>query len=178
MTTSIPAFGSPLEIRFRGIYDYDNLLPTIRDYFESYDFEIQESSFKYKQGGGPAGTEADIKVQGIRFVSHYIKITLSLKGHMWNVNRKEQDVAGKKKVLTGGKIQLYIECNAELDYKNMFVPKGNKDKLLINWMKSVLDDKYTGLQTIDNYITGIVFIRQLARGLHTNLKEYLGMECF
>ena len=178
MGDKIPAFPVPLEIRFRGVYDYDNLLPVIRDHFESRDFNVKDTGFKYKAGSGPAGTEADIKVEGERFISHYIKVTLKINGHLWNVNRKESVVNGEKKILTGGKIQLYIECEAELDYRNMFaVKKGDKDALK-NWMKITLDDNYTGLQGKENYVTGIVFIRMLANELHQKIKKYLGMECY
>lgn len=177
----ISAYGSPLEIRFRGLYDYDNLLPAIRSFYEEHEFEkIRDEGFKYKAGSGPAGTEVDIKVGGERYVSHYIKIVLKVKGHAWNVSRKEQDYHGQTKKVTGGKIQLYVECTAELDYANMFAPKNpsKQKKAMFDWMKNTLDNQYTGLQAGDNYMTGIVFIRSLATGLQNHIKEYLNMECY
>ncbi|MFP4523229.1 MAG: hypothetical protein ACOCQQ_01875 [Candidatus Nanoarchaeia archaeon] len=181
MSTKINAYAKPLEIRFKGLYDYDNLLPTIRSYFEEHEFDtLRDTGFKYKAGSGPAGTEVDIKIEGVRFVSHYIKITLKIKGHAWNVNRKEQDYHGQKKKVTGGKIQLYVECTAELDYANMFAPKNpsKQKKAMLDWMKNILDDQYTGLQAGENYVTGQVFIRSLASDLQRRVKQYLNMECY
>jgi hypothetical protein len=173
-----PAFGDPLLIRYRGTYDYDGLLAKIRKYFAEYDLKIDEPKFKFKQAGA-GGAEADFRVKGWRLVSHYIKINLQIDGHAWDVKRKTIEKNGEKKVVTDGKIQMTIVCTASFDYANAFDSnkKKNAEKFLIDWMKKQLDDEWVGMQFGENYVNGLVFIRQLVLNLDSVIKEHLNMEC-
>ena len=178
MASKIPAFSKPILIRFRGIYDFDGLMALMRKFFAEYEFkEIQEPKFKFKLSG--AGSEAEFRIKAYRVVSHYIKITLQVDGHGWDIKREPMEIDGKKKIMTGGKIELTINGTVEFDYANMFDSSKAKkgEKLLIEWMHKRLDNDWVGMQFGQNYSDGITFVRSIVNDLSIQIKKHLKMEC-
>jgi len=176
---TLSAFGDPLIIRYRGLYDYDGLLSLIRGYFAEQELFTQEPKFKFKQGGG--GAEADFRIEGERLISSYIKVYLKVDGHAWDVKRKTVEIDGEKKVMTEGKIQLILASKVFFDYREEFNSENSKNKAnaaLKKFMKSRLDVPYTGMRFAENYVDGRVFLRGLVNGLDKAIKEHLRMECY
>ena len=165
-------------IRYRGIYDFDGLMTMMRKFFAEYEFEeIQEPKYKFKASG--AGSEAEFRIKAYRLVSQYIKITLQVDGHGWDIKRQPMEIDGKKKVMTGGKIELIVNGTFEFDYAGMFDSSKAKkgEKLLLEWMHKRLDDDWVGMQFGQNYSDGISFIRGIVQELATKIKAHFGMEC-
>ncbi len=180
MGKSIPAFEDPLIIRYRGTYDYDGIMTLIRKFFSEYYFEnITEPKFKFKYSGDSA--EMDIRIKAFRLVSHYIKVTLQIDGHTWGTKRKTIKIDGKKKVVTDGKIQLFLNATVEFDYSNMFDTEKRKvknpDKFLLEWMHTRLDNDWKGMQYGQNYSDGITFVRSIILDIDRRIKKHLRMEC-
>jgi len=177
-----PVYTSPIEIRFRGSYDYDGLLRLIRGYFGRHLFDKKEPKFKFKTGG--SGSEVEFKMIANRKVTHYIKVYFKVEGHFWDVKVQEVMINGKKEKRTNGKIEIKISGEFELDYNNRFgTHKGDKlspkmENTIEKWMQKVLDEKETGLQFGDNKSSGKSYMKKVLTQLGDEIKEFLNMECY
>ncbi|MFW5977552.1 MAG: hypothetical protein ACOCQQ_03505 [Candidatus Nanoarchaeia archaeon] len=177
--TKIKAFGDPIMIRYRGLYDYDGLMTLIRNFFSEYQYIAEEPTFKYKKGGG--GVEVTFKIKAFRELTIYIISNMKLQLHAWDLKRKQVEIDGKQKTMTGGKVEILIEGDAQLDYTKMFdegKAKNQSRKKLLKWMQSRLDDPHIGLQFGENHVTGKVFIQEVVLALSDRIKEHLNMECY
>lgn len=175
-------YDAPIEIRFRGSYDYDGLIRLIRGYFGRHLFDKKEPKFKFKTGG--SGSEVEFKMIADRKLTHYIKAYIRIDGHLWDVNMKEVMIDGKKEKRTNGKLEIKISGEFELDYKKRFATR-KEDKLspkmenkIERWMQRVLDEDNVGLQFEDNKATGKSYLKKALTQLGDEIKEFLNMECY
>lgn len=154
----------PVRIRFRGTYDYDELLAVIRAYFKKSLFIIREPKFKYKTNG--SGAEVEFKFESDREITEYIAIELEVLGHLWDVKRDDKGV-------TSGKLEIFIQASAVFDYAEKF----KDDKHIHKWMQQTLDAPGSGLQFGDNKVTGEKYAEKLVQQLQFEIKKHLKMEC-
>lgn len=155
----------PLIIRFRGRYDFDGLLALIRGFYKRARFEfLQEPKFKYKMRA--TGAEGEFQFTSKREITDYIQVQLDVAAKYWDVKR---DDAG----LSSGKIEIKIHSEFIVDYANYF----SKKKPLDRWMQDTLDAKNTGLQFVDNKVTGEKYLEKLTAKLQDEIKKHLKMEC-
>jgi len=175
-------FDAPIEIRYRGNYDYDGLLDVIRSYFGRHFFDRKEPKFKFKTGG--SGSEVEFKMVADRKVTHYIKIFLTVEGHLWDVKQEDIVISGKTVRRTNGKLEIKLSGHFEFDYNNKFAShgtKGSADKLqnsIEKWMQDFMDAPGTGLQFGDTKASGKSYMKKLLVALGDEIKKFLKMECY
>lgn len=174
-----PVFEDPIIIQYRGLYDYDGLIAFLRGYLMNLKPNIyKEPKFKYKTG--KTGTEVEFEFGAIRNVTHYVRISFTLKGHAWDMNRKDIDVNGQKKTLSGGKIELQLSGKFQVDYPGIFdASAAAKNKKLIAWMDKLLNEEQpAGLLYEDTKATGKKFATETLRDFDAKIKSFLKMECY
>ncbi len=166
-------FAKPIDIKYRGTYDYDGLVSFLRGYLMNLKPNIYaEPKFKYKTG--KTGAEVEFKLQAIRKITHYIKISFTVAGHAFDVIRKEIEENNQKKTVTSGTIELQLSGTFQVDYPGMFDTDKKRDK----WMNAVLTKEPSGLLFEDNKVTGKKFATSVLRDLDAKIKSFLKMECY
>lgn len=175
-------FDDPIQIRFRGAYDYDGLLTLIRGYFGRHLFDTRkEPKFKFKTGG--SGAEVEFKMEADRKVTHYIKVHVFIEGHLWDVKPKETVVDGKTVRLTNGKLELNLSAFYEFDYNSKFgthdesSSSGKMQNVIEKWMQNFMDEDSSGLQFQDIKASGKKYMEMFLDTLATDIKKFLKMEC-
>jgi len=166
-------FDSPIIIYYRGTYDYDGLVSLLRNYLMSLKPTMYaEPKFKFKTG--KTGAEVDFKLVAERKITHYIKVSFTVATRAVDVVRKEMDVQGQKKIMTGGVVEIQLSGKFQVDYPGMY----DDDKKLTKFMNKVLNEEPDGLLFEDNKVTGKKFGESILRDLDKKIKTFLKMECY
>jgi len=169
-------FDTPLRIRFRGQYDYDGLISLLRSFYRRARMAIQEPKFKFKNGGN--GAEVEFKFKGDLKVTPYIKIYLEIEGHGFDVKQKEVIIDNKKRMMTGGKMELKFQGKVNLDWAEMYEDKKSSAfrQKMLKTLQEFMDNP-DGVSFGDNKVWGKKNIQKLVTKFHKETKEFLGMEC-
>ncbi|MGE0792547.1 MAG: hypothetical protein AB7V77_00005, partial [Candidatus Woesearchaeota archaeon] len=138
-----PIYHKNLRLRYRGEYDYDGLMTLLRGFFVRARIDIEEPVLKFKES--PTGAEVEFKFRGDRRVTNYIKVYMYITGHFWDVVRKEVVINGKKKLRSGGKIELTFQGEVLFDYEGIYeIGKTDSQirKIAIKEMKKFTDEEF------------------------------------
>ena len=123
-------------VKFSGIFDYEQLMKTLRSWIVNQGYEFHETSVKYKVPS-PSGSEIEYAWWGWRKVNSYVKYHIDIFFHFWHFHDVEVVRDGKKQKLQSARLQMEISGRVELDWTSRF--GGSK-------MMQALADFY------DNYI--------------------------
>ena len=107
----------PINIRYKGLFDYDTLYNEIVEWFKSNKYWFQENDFKHKVPS-PYGAEQEIRMSGDKKVSEYLEYKATLDWHIWDMTEVEVVKDGKKKTLTSARIEIRIVGTMKLDYED------------------------------------------------------------
>lgn len=108
-------------VKWRGLFNYSELLQAIKSWFKSYDYHFEEPTHKWKTGDG---YEAEIKFKGNRKVNEYVKYYLEVFLRTWDMKEVEVVKDGQKFKMYDGKVAIEISGKVEFDWQKRF--GGNK----------------------------------------------------
>lgn|SRR3989338_2205008 len=111
-------------VQYEGLFDFDGLYGAIVDWAKNYGFMWHEQDYKHKVPN-PFGAEQQLKWQMDKRLDPYVKYTIALKVHIWEMVDVEVNVGGKTKTLTKARLYIRVNGTVELDWQNKF-SKGGK----------------------------------------------------
>jgi len=155
----------PIEIRYKGVFDWEGLYRLIRKWFSDHKYVYIEFRYKDKVAG-PFGNEVEVKAAPYRKVSDFLKYNIKLHVKVFDFKEFEIEVDGEKKKVTESRMFINISGNIEFDYNKKF--KTDFEKKLLKWMTSALR-MYYGAKHFDN-LTHSMY------QLHQEIKDFLNME--
>ena len=111
--------GHVQRLKYRGVYDFEGLCRTMRQWIVDHGYEFHETSVKHKVPS-PAGSELELKWESWKKVTGYIKFWIKIYFHLWDVNEVEVVKDGRKQKLTQARMQIEMWGQVDLDYHNRF----------------------------------------------------------
>lgn len=153
------------QIRYKGVFDWGGLYRLIRKWFDDHKYFYLEPKYKDKVST-PFGNELEIKMRPYRKVTEFIKYNMEIDIKIWDFKEFEVEIDGEKRLVTDGRIVIWMRGWLELDYANRF--NTPFEKKLVDMLYKVLK-KYFELKHIDN-ITFSLY------ELQSDIKKYLNME--
>lgn len=155
----------PVEIRYKGIYDYEGLYQLIRKWFDEHNYDFMENKYKDKVGG-PFGNEVELKMKPELKVTEFIKYHITVETHFWDVKEFEAEFQGEKKKVTDGRFWIKLSASIEFDYTGRFHGKWKTwlEFLVTKVLRRYYEIKYYDQLKYDVY------------GLQKQMKEHLKME--
>jgi hypothetical protein len=157
----------PQRLKYRGIFDLDGFLRTVRQWMIDRGYEFHEKNVKYKVPS-PAGAELEMEWEAWLKVTAYVKFWIKVGYHMFDVKEVEVIKDGKKQKLTSARMLMEIWGQVDLDYTNRF--KGSR-------FAEALQDfyhKYVIRKDLDNIWEDELYYRVYK--LYSVAKQYLEME--
>ncbi|MGM5488295.1 MAG: hypothetical protein ACQESG_05070 [Nanobdellota archaeon] len=115
----------PTLVKFKGVFDFQNLFQTIYDWLDDHEYEVNEKIFKHKIPT-PKGAEKEIEWAAHREVTHYIKYNINFKFRIFDLRDVEIQRGEQKLMKSYGKVRVTISPVLEVDYNDVF--SGNKFK--------------------------------------------------
>ena len=154
-------------IKYEGIFDFSELMKTMRSWIVNQGYEFHERSVKHKVPS-PIGAEQEFVWWGWRKVNAYIKYHVDMFIKFWDLHDVEVVREGKKQKLQGAKIQIEISGRCELDWTNRFA--GSK---FLQFMHDFYLN-YIIRKDIDTIYTDQLYYRLYK--LQQTVKQFLDME--
>ena len=153
-----------IEIRYKGVYDYDGLYKLIRSWLDERRYDFMETKYKDKVSG-PFGNEVEINMDPELKVDEFVKFHIKVRTHFWDVKEFEAELHGKKRPVCKGKFWIRLTGEVELDWQNKFKNYGKLLDWLINHiLRRYYEVKYYDVLTYDLF------------NLETEIKKFLRME--
>ena len=113
-------FGLPMaRIKYRGVFDYDNLTRAMRQWILDSGYEFQELQYKHKVPS-PLGYEQEMRWAAWRKVSGYVKYHINIYFHLWDVKDLEVIKDNHKKRMWSARVLIEIGGDIETDWNNYF----------------------------------------------------------
>ncbi|MBI2572327.1 hypothetical protein HYV86_00545 [Candidatus Woesearchaeota archaeon] len=164
MGTPVPL--GPIIIKYQGLFDFDLLYSTMVDWAKNYGYFWHEKTYKHKVPS-PMGAEQEIDWETEKKVTEYIKYTIKMKIHIFDLTEIEVDSNGKKKSLSNGRMVITLNGIVEADYENIF---GG------GWLAKKLGGWYLTLwsKNLDNYYIDPLWYRMW--NLQALIKKVLDMQ--
>ncbi|MDP7323381.1 MAG: hypothetical protein QF632_01315 [Candidatus Woesearchaeota archaeon] len=157
----------PMNLKYRGVWDYEGLYQLMVQWFEDQGYEFHERVFKHKVPS-PLGFEQELGWYGWRKVNAYVKFWIYVYWHVWDIKEVEVVKDGKKKKMVQARLFIEFSGKVELDWQNMFT--GSKFVVAIqDWM-----NKYVLHKTITGGWEDELYYR--IHKLFYSCKEFLNME--
>src|SRR3989344_8400468 len=97
----------PITIKYQGLFDFDLLYSTMVDWAKNYGYFWHEKTYKHKVPS-PMGAEQEIHWETEKKVTEYIKYTIKIQMHIFDLTEIEVENNGKKKALSNGRMLLKI----------------------------------------------------------------------
>lgn len=154
------------EIKFSGVFDYDQLYRGIYGWFKERFYDVHETAYKHKATS--RGPEVEIAFKGERKQTEWIMYKVNVDLHIWDLADVEVVKDGKKQKLNKGRMTIVVNMEAVFDYAKRFEEKPLYIKLYnflvekVMWMKLMLGP----VDTL--YYEGYT--------LYTEIKKLLNME--
>src|SRR3989344_3633491 len=156
-----------VDIKFKGLCDYEGLWRLIRNWMVQQGYTFQERVRKHKVPN-PSGAEDEFEWYGTRIVNTYVQFRIEMYAHTWDVQDVDIVREGKKVRMQQARIQLELKGSVILDYNSNF-------------------EKTKFLMAVRDFLNRYVWYKKITGGwedelyyriykLHRNIKEYLGME--
>ena len=115
-----PSPEPPTYIRFKGIWDMQDLYESIADWFRKRKYKFHEKIYKHKHPS-PFGVERQYVWLAVRDETEYLEIQYNLYIHTYDAHDVETAMSnGKTKTFTKGRIWIEIKTNWVLDHAKRF----------------------------------------------------------
>lgn len=157
-----------IRVKYRGVFDYDNLMHSMRQWIVDSGYEFEELQYKHKVPS-PAGYEQEIRWRAWRKVTGYVRYSIFIFFHIWDIKDLDVIKDNKKVKMWSGRVMIEINGLVELDWAGYF-EKGNSKFLLglRDWIhKFFMFNKIMGGYTDEHYYR--------MYKLHLVAKQALGM---
>jgi hypothetical protein len=166
MAKNVDNIMDPIEIRWKGVYDFDGLYKTIRGWLDHKRYDFMESLYKDKVAS-EFGNEVEIKMEPELKVTEYIKYHISIFMKNFEFREFEATIDGQKKGVSDGRIIIRLKCSVELDYNNKYKTEGQKK--IQNFMVDKVLDRYFEYKYYDKLAEDVY-------ALADEIKRFLKME--
>ncbi len=115
--TNIPCL--ELSVRYTGLFDFDGLYAAIIDWAKNYGYIWHEKVYKHKVPS-PAGAEQEFIWVMEKNVTEYVKYTIIIVVHIWDLTEVVVDIGGKKKALSNARSKMDIKGVVDTDWQKKF----------------------------------------------------------
>ncbi len=156
----------PITLRYHGLFDFDGLYAAVIDWAKNYGYMWHEKAYKHKVPS-PKGAEQEFEWEMVSNVNVYTKYKITISIHSWELNEVEVEEAGKKRVLTNGRIYMVIVSSVEFDWQKKFEGSRFLQRLGVLYNKLLWKD-------FDYYVYDTLYYR--VWNLHALLKKYFDMQ--
>lgn len=136
---------SKQNFKYKGDFDFRALINFIKDWYENKQYTFSES--KYKEKPSDHGLEIEMDVKGTKKVDEYVRHSIMVAIHVWDMNSKEVTVDNHKKMINTGRLQITFEYKVETDWQGQYKDTESKrkfknffDKKIINMDLGVIHD--------------------------------------
>ena len=132
--------GKAMRVRYNGLFDFDTLYAAIIDWGKNYGYKIHEKYYKHKVPS-PKGAEQIIGIDFTKKVNDFVKYTVIIEIHTWDMTEVNVDVAGRKKQLSNARIEIKLDHVVDMDWQRKFSTKKNPGKLvglLASWYVKIM----------------------------------------
>lgn len=119
MALKIPVLRDTVHVRYKGVYDYENLYKYIIQFLEDRKFDVNEKKYKDKEAG-PFGHEIEHRWVAEREVTPLIQYKMNVNTHLWDVKEFKADTQNGSKLLTSGKFHIMINGTIIFDWQNSY----------------------------------------------------------
>ncbi len=160
------AFKTPCyQVKYSGIFDYEGLMRVIIRWLKARRFKFDEKLYEQKPGNELGGDivifwEAELKI------NDFYKFKMYINHQAWDINEVEVVKDGVKKILTKGKLELYIYGEAIFDADKRF-----QENKLTRFLASFYY-KWLAWTPVTGDVHDTLHYRVIK--LQTVVKEYLG----
>lgn len=107
-------------IKKDGIFDYDTLYDSIRDWFLENKYEITESDMTRKFA--PDGGEFKTVWKAKKNVDYYVKFEMKLEVWLWKAMEVLVEREGQKKKMFKGNVEIVFDSSLTKNYNKTFPP--------------------------------------------------------
>ncbi|MEM4336652.1 MAG: hypothetical protein QXG86_01480 [Candidatus Woesearchaeota archaeon] len=152
------------EIRFSGIFDYENFYLTVYNWLKDHYYNVNEV---YKHKMTSSGAEVELSFKGERKESEFVKYIIEVETHFWDLIDTDVVIDGKKKKLNKARCTIIIRWKVILDYQSQF----DKSEFLIRLFNML---RFSVLKMKILAVWAGKLIGESYR-LQTKIKEELGM---
>ena len=121
--------GSTL-LKYKGVFDFDNLFETIYDWLLQHGYEVQEKVFKHKIPT-PKGAEQEIEWVAWKLVTHYIKYYFTIEFKIMDLKEVEIVKDDQKLTKSFAKIRIRITAEVRDDWQKIW--QGSKFIERLGW---------------------------------------------
>jgi|SRR3989344_1051865 len=157
----------PLELQYKGLFDFDGLYIAIIDWAKNYGYMWHERDYKHKVPS-PAGAEQEYTWAMTANLSEYVAYEIVLTVHLWDMLDMEVNVDGKKKSLTNGRLKMTMTAKMTTDWQKRFSGSPFLRKLGEFYYNHI---RKKGLE--DRYLDPLMY---RVYDLHAIIKKYFDMQ--
>ena len=118
----------PIYVRYVGLTDFDALYAAVIDWCKSYGYIWQETTYKHKIPS-PKGAEQEWVWELEKEVTDYIKYSIKMEAHVWDLNEIIVEKGGKKKSLSSGRFEVIIHGTLITNWQNKWKKNKFTEKL-------------------------------------------------
>ena len=154
-------------LRYAGLFDFDTLYTAVIDWAKMYNYQWFELDYKHKVPT-PYGAEQQWKWLIEKNVTEYINYKINLTVHIWDMQEVVVEIDGKKKSLTKGRINIWMDGTMEYDWQRRFKGSAFAAKLG-DWYRNIVYKKDTESLYFDQ-----LYYRMW--NLHNVMKKILEMQ--
>lgn len=134
-----------LFIRYKGIWDMQDLYETLADFFRNQKFKFQEVIYKHKRPS-PWGYERQYVFQAVRNIEEYYQWIVFLFIHTYEANDIEVTMKdGTKKIFTKGRIWIQERGRLNMDFEKKFEENTFYAQLRNFYHKYIIQKKIEGI---------------------------------
>lgn len=160
--------GRDMRIRYNGLYDFDTILAAIIDWGKNYGYKVNEKAYNHKVPS-PKGAEQKLEIIFTKNVDDFVRYTINVNIHTWDMLEVNVEVAGRKKQLTNSRIEIKLSYTINMDWQRKFSTKNSK---LIDWM-SWAYVKIMGSYLESTHVDGLHY---RTMNLQNMIKRYFDMQ--
>ncbi len=135
----------PRVLKFKGLFEFSELIKSIRNWYENGKFHLVEKNYKWKPG------ELEVEMEGDTKYNEYFKYKIKVWIRSWDI--KDVDVVknGEKLKLQEGRLAIEVTGDYELDWQKRFEGsaflKAVRELYHKYIIKRVIDDWYEDIST-------------------------------
>ena len=133
--TNIPNL--KLTLHYTGLFDFDGLYAAIIDWGKNYGYIWHEKVYKHKVPT-PNGAEQEFVWVMEKNVTKYIKYTIVISAHIWDLTEVIVDVGKKKKSLSNGRTVIIFKGTVGTDWQKKFVSDNSFIRKLGEWYETIV----------------------------------------
>ena len=165
--TNVKVPYSPVIVRYRGLFDWGGLYLTMADWFKRNRYYLHEEMYKHKVPS-PRGAEQELRWIAEISVNEWIKHTIVLDIHLWDMTEVEVVKDGKKKLLTNARLEIVMRGTLTTDWQNKF------EKNKFTRALGQFYDKYVIRRELESVFGDMLVYRMF--NLQSHIKKFLDMQ--